>query len=210
MTDEYLIGDDVALDIEAAPPPDDADLATVAALAERLIALMAEAAEAEERLADVQKALRQVTEVDLPAAMAQLGITDFGLVGGGRVEVATAITASIPKERTSEAHAFLEACGSGGLIKRRIQILFGREDIAWAKKFLADCAKRKRALDMDVKEWVEHQTLGAWAREQLRLAAAVGADPEEAVPSAVFGIFKRTYASVTLPGQAPAKKGKKK
>lgn len=207
MSKEILIGDDDSPDVEAAPPPTDEELSKVRTLAAQQLELVADIIELQDQLDAKNSKLKQNMEVDLPTLMAQLGMTDFGLVGGARVAVKTAVNASIPKDLTVDAHGFLEEHGHGGLIKRRIQILFGREDIAWAKKFLADCAKRKKPLNLDTKEWVEPQTLSAFVREQIALATNAGADPEERVPTRLFGVFKRTYAAVEVPGaKKPAKK----
>lgn len=220
MTDAYpantddpglLIGDDLAGEIEEAPTPGDEQLAKVAALARRQVELLREQVRLTDELDRVVADLRLNQEVDLPTLMDQLGLTDFGLKGGHRVEVKESVNAAVPardQAMTERAHGWLEEHGYGSLIKRRISIFFDREDEAWAKKFMADCAKRKRALNLEVKRWVEPQTLSAFVREQLARAKTEGLDPEDLAPTATLGVFKRKYAEVS--GPAVPKKPKKK
>lgn len=198
---EPLLGDDV-VDVEAAPPPTDAGLAQVRDLALRQVVLIREVNRITVELAVATEALRLNQEVDLPTLMDQLGLTDFGLAGGHSVSVTEKVDASVPVkevERTAEAHRWLEEHGHGALIKRRITIMFDRSDEAWAKKFLADCAKRKRPLLMEIKRWVEPQTLSAFVREQLKGAKTEGLDPEVVAPTATLGVFKRKYGLVKGP-----------
>jgi hypothetical protein len=171
-------------------------------LAQRHLELEARIIKGETLLAQLRVELKQIDEVDLPAVMQEVGLTDFGLIGGARVEVRKFITASIPKGGEAVAYEWLELHNHGGLIKRRIQILFGREDVAWAKQFLAQCARRKRPLQLEEKMWVEPQTLMAFVREQLRNAAAVGGNPEEYAPTALLGVFERITAKIIPPKKA--------
>lgn len=208
--EEHLIGDD-AVDVEAAPVPGDDQLQKVAALARRQIECLREVIRLTEELDTANEALRLNRETDLPTLMDQLGLTDFGLAGGHRVEVLESVNASVPAKdpaMTAAAHAWLEANGYGSLIKRRIEIFFDREDEAWAKAFLAQCARRKRQLNLNVKRWVEPQTLSAFVREQLKAAREQNRDPEELAPAATLGIFKRKYAEVSGPAVPKLKKKK--
>lgn len=211
MAREHLIGDDETPDVEAAPPPDDKDLKQVADLARQQVVLIREVNKLQTELAEKSAALKKNMEFDLPLKMKELGMTHFGLAGGASISMKEVVTASIPRdpEIQDEAFSWLETKGHGGLIKRRIQILFGRDDIAWAKKFLQDCAKRKKPLILDQKTWVEPQTLMAFVREQLKLAASKGTDPEELAPTRLLGTYKMTYAVVDLPGEEKLKKPKK-
>lgn len=99
----------------------------------------------------------------------------------------------------NEAHVWLEDNGHGDLIKHEIKILFGRDDGSWYKKFMADCAKRKRPLDFSRRDWVDPNTLGAFVREQIRNAAAQGVPPEQAIPFKVFGVHTATVAKLVAP-----------
>lgn len=203
-TGEPLLGDDPVVDVEAAPPPSDASLQRVATLAREQVVRQRDVDRLKRELEAAVEALRVNMETDLPAAMLEVGMTSFGLTGGWSVEVDEAVTGSIPKDpvRTEEAHDWLEA-NRHFIVKRRITILFGREDEAWAAKFMRDCAARKKPLNLETKKWVEPQTLSAFVREQLREAKSRNVDPETLAPTGLLGVFKRTYARVKAPKEMP-------
>lgn len=186
-------------DIEAAPAATDAEIALVRKHAEAALTAAQTMARLEAELTTAQTAFKQTIEHDLPTAMIAARLETWPLPGGARFDLTPIIGAGIPKDATEEAHKWLEDHGHADLIKHRIQILFGRGDESWVKKFLADCAKRKRPLDLARKDWVEPQTLGAFVREQIRNAAAEGRDAEEAIPSKIFGIYKATIAKFIPP-----------
>lgn len=194
---DELLGDDP--EVEAAPPPDDADLKTVAQLAERHIELEAQIAALQAELAVKQSALEAIRNSDLPLAMTSLGLELFRLTGGGVIELKEIIAASITKENQPKAFPWLEKNGHGDLIKHVITIQFGKGEDAWAKKFLQDLAKRKRPLKFDRKDTVHPQTLGAFVREQIRAAKAEGLDPRDQLPYDLLGVFQQKYAEVSLP-----------
>lgn len=212
-TKETLIGDDATIEVEAAPTPSDRDLGRVAELAREQFALIKKKVELEDELADINDKLMRNTTVDLPAKLAELGLTRFGLKGGFEVVQKEIINGSIKEELRPAAHAWLEGHGHGGLIKRKIEVFFSRGDLAWAKKFMADCARRKKPLDLKSKEWVEPQTLGAFVREQIRKAESQGADPNEYAPADLLGVFRQTVALIDgpdMPRSRRVKKGKGK
>lgn len=184
-------------DVAEVAPPSDADLKRVTDLAVAQVKLAERIAKGEELLKTLNGDLKRLSEVDLPEAMNRIGMKMFQLKDGSVVEIATSVHASIPKDLVPTAHKFLEDHGNEGMIKRQIQILFGRGQTGWAKKFLADCAKRKLPLDLKEKEWVDPQTLTAWARGNLKTVEASGGNLEEIMPTALFGVFKRTYAKIT-------------
>jgi len=183
-------------EVEAAPGPTDKEIAAVRDLAEKALALALRKAKGDELLAQIAAELKDVVEKKLPDAMRAARLETWPMPGGAHFELSTIVNAGIPKDpqATYEAHRWLEEHGHGSLIKRRISIFFGREEIDWAKKFMRDCARRKKPLKLEEKEWVEPQTLGSFVREQLREAAANGRDSEEVAPSRLLGVFKLTYA----------------
>lgn len=210
--DEALIGDDPAaapVDIEEAPPPSDADLARVRTLALEQVSLLRKKVTLENDLEAVNVALKLNMEKDLPDVLAQLGMTDFGLANGHRVELKETVNASIPKDPviTAQAHDWLEAARHF-IVKRRITIEFGRDEVAWARRFMADCARRKVPLHLEEKKWVEPQTLGALVRELLSRAKAESLDPEDLAPSQLLGVFRLTRAEVSGPNVPKPRKKK--
>lgn len=90
-------------------------------------------------LKSLQAEEQQLSMVDLPEAMKEARLTSFALDTGQEVKVQHKVKASITKARKEAAHKWLRENGFGALIKE------------------------KRI----VEESVHHQTLGAFAREQL-------------------------------------------
>lgn len=194
-----------AAEVEAVEGPTDAQIAAVRRFAERAVSLEGEIALLSESLTKLNEERSVILDRELVNAMAEARLEVWPMPGGLSFELATLVNGSIPKDRQEEAFSWLEANGHGDLIKRKFTIQFGREDIAWAKKFRADLAKRKKPLNVEERMWVEPMTQGAFVREQLKLAAAEGRDPEELAPTALLGVFKRTFARLVAPKAAKAR-----
>lgn len=186
-------------DIEAAAGPTDKELSKVTRLAREQLDHQKEIETLEKRLSEAQLRLKINREQDLPAAMDEAKIAEFKLSNGASVTIKTSAQASITEANRPKAHAWLEKHKHGALIKRQIQILFGKGEDTWAKKFLADCKKRKLKLKLATKEWVDHNTLKAFVREQRSLALEEKRNPDEAVPKDLFGVYVARFAEVTLP-----------
>lgn len=197
--DEELIDDDVDDGVEAAETPSDEELKEVRRLAQQYADLEDEIAELGRQLAAKQLALKGIREGSLPLALTTIGMKRFELIGGGEVELKTMVAASITEARKPEAHAWLEKNGHGGMIKHEIKIMFGKDEDAWAKKFLADLAKRKKPLRFERKDAVNPQTLGAFVRKTIADATARGLSPEKVLPLDLLGVFQMRYAEVVRP-----------
>lgn len=185
QSDDFSENDDV----EEAPPPSDEDLATVATLVRRQLALEREVAEAEAALALKKKALFQVCEVDLPAALMQVGL-EVTRVDGRDVELKTEQYASIPEAQRPAAFAYLTQHGHASLIKRSLVLELGKDAGAAATKILDFVRKLPGADSYKIadREGVHPQTLNAFVRQQARSNVEL--------PAEVFGIFVRRYAKI--------------
>lgn len=137
--------------------------------------------------------LKKLSEADLPTAMQEANLTVMSLGGGYEVRVITTPFASIKREEMGPAITWLDGHGHGDIVKHEVKILFPREQEAFFKKFMRDLAKRKRPVDAGLKEYVDHQTLNAFVREQL----AAGVE----LPRETFGIFEKTVATLQRPKQ---------
>lgn len=177
-------------------------LARIAGLAQDQIKAEAEVARLEEELKAAQAKLKDISQFKLPELLAEVGMSEFKLKDGTKISVKEDVRASIPKSDSQPAFDWLESHGSGALIKREIKISFGKGEEAWAKKFMADLAKRKKPVKAENKMTVHPQTLQAFIREQL--------EKGETVPLDIFGAFIQKFTKVVLPdGASPAKsKGK--
>lgn len=145
-------------------------------------------AKKEEELAAAQERLRQYREVLIPNAMAEARQESVTTLDGFRVTVEEKIRASIPEAAKPKAFAWLDQTGNSRIIKHEFKILFGKEDDAWARKFMRDLAQRKRPVDCKRRDFVEPMTLQAFIKNALK----DGMD----VPLDLFGAFRQRYAEV--------------
>lgn len=169
----------------------DNSLARLQGLAQEQVDCEARVAALEQQLEEAKTALNDVKLKRLPDLMDELEMTEFKTAGGVVISMAEEIRASIPKGREPEAHKWLEDNDNGGLIKRQVTIDFAKSEEAWAKKFMADCAKRKKPLNLAMKKTVHASTLKAFVKGQLE----EGVD----IPQDVFGVFRQRFAKVKLP-----------
>lgn len=188
---------------DAATPVTPEQIARVRDLAESVVSTDELILDLSRRLTELNDKRKSIVERDLVQAMTEARLEVWPMPGGLQFELANVLNGSIPKDRQEEAFAFLEANGHGDLIKRKFTIQFGRDEVAWAKKFMQDLAKRKKPLNVEQKTWVEPQTLGAFVREQHRLASEEGKNADELVPPTLFGVFKMTFAKLAAP-KAPS------
>jgi hypothetical protein len=186
-------------DVEAAPIPDNKDLANIAALAQKYVALEKTIAFLENTLKNRKEELKTLREGALPLALTEVGMTKFTLQGGTQVTLKTGYVASISETNRPAAHEWLEQHGAGSIIKHEIKITFGKGEEAWARKFMSDMAKRKRPLRYERKDAVHPQTLGAFVRERVADAKANGLSPEAELPFPLLGVFELRYAEVEQP-----------
>jgi hypothetical protein len=152
--------------------------------------------QAEERLETAQDDVKEktllvkrISEVILPELMTSAVTMDHTTLDGLRIQMAEKVRASILVAQSDDALAWLEEQGYGHLIKRQIIIEFGREDEAWAKKFLADCAKRKKPLLMTVKRAVHANTLTAFVKDCMKNGIEV--------PDNLFSIFRQNFVKLS-------------
>lgn len=186
-------------DVEAAPVPTDDLLKNVAALAKRQLEVEAEIADLTALLAQKNLDLKAIREGSLPLAMTEVGMTEFKLTGGYEVVVKDGVFGSITKENTEAAHKWLEDHGHGDLIKHTITITFGKGEEAWAAKFMRDMAQRKKPLCHELKRAVNHNTLGAFVREQARLAKEENLPIDAKLDRQLLSVFELRYAEVNPP-----------
>lgn len=143
----------------------------------------------QEELEKAQKELNRISMEVLPELMSDAETMDHTSDTGLRIQMAEKIRAAIPKDNEMATFAWMEANGHAHLIKRQIIIEFGRDEEAWAKKFMADCAKRKKKLNMKVKRTVHNQTLVAFIKDQLQK----GVD----IPAGLFSIFRQKFTKIS-------------
>lgn len=189
MTD---LSDEMAADAAPRPAPNDNMLKSVSSIAERAVALEDEIAALEELLKRKNEEYRRITEHELPQAMQDVGMKDFSLTDGSRVE-ATLITRASPKvEMRPEMYRWLRENNLGDIIKTEVSVAFpaGREKEATV---LRDVIKQTvgEKLRPELSESVHANTLTAFVKKRL----AEG----KSLPLATFGVWQGTVAKITRP-----------
>lgn len=168
--------------------PSNAEIFEISALAERQLACEIRVQALGEQLKQANEALRQVQEVDLPAAMAQAGVSEIKLPSGEKVTIKEDVYASIPKdERHHEAMDWLREHDFGDVIKNEVKVAFGKGEEDQARALIAEL-NANGWKNYTAGETVHSQTLKALIREQL----AKGKD----FPMELFGAGPVTKAVI--------------
>ncbi len=165
-------------------------LARLAGLAHDQKLAEARVARLQQELQEAQDALMLIAERQLPELMMELRMKDFTTEDGIKIEIKESIHTSIPKAKADQAFEWLEKHGQSGMIKRKFEIAFNRDEEAWANKFRADLAKRKKPVHAKIERKVEPATLKAYVTRQLE----AGVD----IPQELFGVHRRKLATVEI------------
>ncbi len=146
----------------------------------------------EAQLAEAKAAVTLVKETKLPNLLeeAQLGKSKVVTPGGLIINLKEAIRGTIPKGNEEKAHTWLEDNGNGALIKRTVTIDFNKDQEAWARKFMRDCAQRKKALNLKLVRGVHASTLRAF----IKVSLADGI----AIPLDTFGAYRQRFTDVKV------------
>lgn len=111
----------------------DEELSIVSTLAHRQVDMETEYALAEEALKNLKKRLDFLKQVELPNALAELGLSTVVLDSGEQIEVKQKYYASIPAERKGEAFTWLETHKLDSVIKNVVKAEFGKGENELAK-----------------------------------------------------------------------------
>jgi len=162
MTDVDFL-DEIKAD--AVPVPRDEQLATVAFMAQCVLAGEERVAVLEAALKEAKDGLRQITETDLPEAMNSLGLREFKLTDGSKITVKPYYSMSIPEENREEAWNWLENRGHGDIVKHVLSI----ETRLSSDQLLSEIRELaiRKNLDVSDKLGVHHMTGSAFVRRQL-------------------------------------------
>lgn len=103
-----------------------ADLETVAALAERQLKLENRIVEAEDVLKKLKAAHRKIAEDDLPTEMAALGLLNFTLANGKGISIKQIWNASIAGVKKDAVIAWLRSNDHDDIVSSIISVTFGK------------------------------------------------------------------------------------
>jgi hypothetical protein len=161
-------------------------LKTVSSLAQEVSNWEGKVAELDEQLRTAKAKLLELTDRDLPDMMAEVGITNFTLADGSKLEVKQTYGARIPVVHRDAAFAWLKEKGHDDIIKNLVSVPFGRGEDSLATDFINLAQKNGYAPDQ--KKEVHPQTLKAFVKEQL--------EKGQEVPMDLFGVFTGQRASI--------------
>jgi len=173
-----------------APTQGGNSLAVLAELAQKQMDAEAAVAGAQAQLTRAQETLRDISERQLPEAMAEVGMATFQTSTGLKIEVSDVYRTSPPKAKREEAWAWLRANGNAGLLKRSVTVEFGKGEDAKAQELALKMIKEFPDSTSD-ETTVHHTTLSAFVTKQLK-------DGKD-LPLDVFGVHKQCKAKVTPP-----------
>lgn len=135
--------------------------------------------------------LRKIQEVELPAAMAEVGMSEFKLLDGTKITIKNEVYCSIPKEGDARFRAFswLRENDLDGVIKNIISLQFGKgeDDAAVEAVQVLRAQGYEPQQDMNV----HPQTLKALIKEQLNKGVAVPLD--------AFGAYTVNKSKIEVP-----------
>lgn len=184
-----MSGIDFAKDLEENPPQfTDDQVKMIANLAERQVTIEAYMAKCEANLEAAKANWRKIAEVDLPNAMAEVGMSQFKLTNGTIVKIGQEVYASIPKDNTGPAFAWLREHNLDGVIKNVVSVQFAKGEDAKALELAHNIADQ--GLLPEQTQTVHPMTLKALLKEQLEK----GVD----VPMKEFGAYSVNRAKVVL------------
>ena len=143
---------------------DQQGLTSIAALARSVRDKEATISDLEQRLKDEKKALLNLTDEEMPAMLAEIGMASFSLDDGSTIDIKQTYGASIRVEKRPEAFEWLRDNGYDDIIKNTVACQFGRGEDDQASAFAAFAQQQGYAPDQ--KTEVHPQTLRAFVKER--------------------------------------------
>lgn len=182
----------------------------------RRVALMCAAArDAERRLAEAEKKLKEekaaldtILREDLPLLLNEAGLKDITLEDGTKVKINPDISCAITQARKPEAHEWLRNHDGGGIIKTQVAVSFGKGELDRAESLVIELVDSYGESAVSMDEGVHYQTLKSWLKERIAKSAKAveeaierGEDPSNvaSIPFDLFSIEPFDIAKITLP-----------
>ena len=158
---------------------DQQGLTSVAALARTIRDKEAQIEHLELQLKEEKKALLKLTDEDMPAMLAEIGLTSFVLDDGSTVDVKQTYGASILVENRPQAYEWLRENDYDDIIKNTVACQFGRGEDDLASAFAAFA--QQQGYTPEQKTEVHPQTLRAFVKERVEAG--------EEFPMELFGAW---------------------
>jgi hypothetical protein len=173
---EQDFGDTLATSVEKV---DQEGLTSIAALARQIRDKEENVKSLEQQLKDEKKSLLKLTDEDMPAMLAEIGISSFSLDDGSQVEVKQTYGASILVDNRPKAYEWLRDNGYDDIIKNTVLCQFGRGEDDQASAFAAFA--QKQGYVPEQKTEIHPQTLRAFVKERV--------EEGDAFPMELFGAW---------------------
>ena len=139
-------------------------LKSVAALAREIQQEEEYIAALEDDLKKAKKKLLKLTDEEMPAILAEIGMMDFTLDDGSKVEVKATYGASIRVDNREAAYEWLRENGYDDIIKNTVACQFGRGEDDIASSFAAFA--QQQGYVPTQKTEIHSQTLRAFVKER--------------------------------------------
>lgn len=149
--------------------PSDQGLGKISELAAAYTDLDEEIKDAETHLKILKERARQIAEVQLPNAMAEIGVAKFTLTDGSEVSVKPFYSAKISEDKREECFTWLQDHGHEALIKEEVVLTFNRGEHEKAEEFKTQLDQQ--GMEYSGKMGVHSQTLTAFVKEQVESGA---------------------------------------
>ena len=119
----------------------------------------------EKNLGKIKAKYREISEVEIPSMLSELGLSEITLANGNKISTSTYYSARISEDKREEAFQWLGDNGFGDIIKNTVSVSFGREEDNSAKELAEEL--EGNGFSTAQKKWVEPMTLKAFIREQV-------------------------------------------
>lgn len=144
---------------------DDKQIKVCSELANYQVILEKKIKDKETELSTLKEQHKQVSQTDLPEALAETGLSSIKLLDGSTITINQFYNASIPKDKLDEAFTWLRDNGHEDLIKNTVTCDFGRGEDSEAKVLKETLTNS--GLSYTDKVAVHPMTLKAFVREQV-------------------------------------------
>lgn len=160
--------------------------------ADKLMELRDESTELEIKQKALNAQMLQLEQSTIPELMDLYGLKSIGLDSGASLSVVEDLRCKIPANQVEAACEWLENNGDGGVIKRKFNIEFPKEETAWADKFERDLAQRVRPLNVNRTKGVHPGTLKALLKGYKSKGVPFTDDVNK-----MFGVFMQKKVQIT-------------
>ncbi len=166
--------------------PSNEGLSGVQKLANDIVAAQTRVENLEGDLKAAKQTLLKLTDEDLPSQMAEIGLTNFTLADGSKVDIKETYGARIKKDNEEKAFDWLRSHGEGDIIKNTVTVRFGKEKDNEALALVDEL--RNKQWEPEQKQEVHAGTLKAWVKGRIEEGKELDMD--------LFGVWVGQRATI--------------